>query len=188
MLIMQNWDISGTWIILQMLLHNLYFHNMRYQTDPMTQTRERWLRSWKISISDLFWKNSKSRVTWPHNGVKKFFCIFQLKSKKIEKNRKKSKKIFFWKKVDFWKKNRSRARILGLKRPLKARDIFFRPWCQYKSCRYWSSLSIYGKWAKSNEANSRNWTKTSFWARFGPVWPNLGPGHFFFENPSSSLF
>ena len=24
------------------------------------------------------------------------------------------------------------------------------------------------------------------WARFGPVWPDLGPGHFFFENRASS--
>ena len=49
----------------------------------------RWL---KIEKSDLeiekspFWtyfeKNSKSRVTWPHNGVKNFFRIFQLNSKK----------------------------------------------------------------------------------------------------------
>ena len=116
---------------------------------------------------------------------KKFFLYF---STQIEKNRKKNRKIFFLKKVDFWKKNRSLARILALKWPLKARDIFFRPWCQYKSCIYWSSLSKYGKWAKSNEANSRNWTKTPFWARFGHVWPDLGPGHFFFKNPTSSLF
>ena len=46
----------------------------------------------------------------------------------------------------------------------------------------------YAKSAKSNEANSRNWTKTPFWARFGHVWPDLGPGHFFFKNPTSSLF
>ena len=124
-------------------------------------------------------------MTWSHNDLKKFFCTFQLKSKKIEKK----SNFFFLKKVDFWKKkNRSRARILDLKWPLKARDIFFRPWCQYKSCRYWSSLSKYGKWAKSNEANSRNWTKTPFWARFWHVWPDLGPGHFFFRKSEFVTF
>ena len=56
MLIMQNWDISGTWIILQMLLPILYLHNMRYQTDPMTQIEEKWLRSLIVSILDIFWQ------------------------------------------------------------------------------------------------------------------------------------
>ena len=40
MLIMQIWDFSGTWILLQMLLPILYLHNMRHRTNPMTQTRE----------------------------------------------------------------------------------------------------------------------------------------------------
>ena len=38
MLIMQNWDFTGTLDLLQMLLPILYLHNMRYRTDPMTQT------------------------------------------------------------------------------------------------------------------------------------------------------
>ena len=56
MLIMQNWDFYGTWILLQMLLPILYLHNMRYQTDPMTQIEEKWLRSRKVSILDIFWR------------------------------------------------------------------------------------------------------------------------------------
>ena len=40
MLIMQNWDFSGTWGLLQMLLPILYLHNMRYRTDPMSQSLE----------------------------------------------------------------------------------------------------------------------------------------------------
>ena len=40
---------------------------------------------------EKFRKNSKSRVTWPHNGVKKFCLHF---STQIEKNRKK-KELFF---------------------------------------------------------------------------------------------
>ena len=161
--------------------HFADLHNLRYRTDPVTQTRKKWRRIRKVSIFDFFVKNSKSQVTsqW---GI--FFFAF---STQIEKNRKK-REFFFWKKSIFEKKNRTRARIFDLKWPLKPRDIFFRPWCQYKSCRYWSSLSKYGKWAKSNEANSRNWTKNPFWARFGHVWPDLGPGHFFFKNPTSSLF
>ena len=56
MLIMQNWDFSGTWILLQMLLPILYLHNMRYQTNSMTQIEEKWLRSRKVSILDIFWR------------------------------------------------------------------------------------------------------------------------------------
>ena len=37
---MQNWDFSGTWGLLQMLLPILYLHNMRYWTDPMSQSLE----------------------------------------------------------------------------------------------------------------------------------------------------
>ena len=101
MLIMQKWDFSGTLNLLQMLLPILYLHNMRYRTDPVTQTRKKWRRIRKVSIFDFFVKNSKSQVTWPHNGVKNFFCTFQLKSKKIEK---KIEKKFFWKKSIFEKK------------------------------------------------------------------------------------
>ena len=46
-LIMQKWDFSGTWDLLQMLLSTLYFHYVRYRTDPRTQFRENWLRSQK---------------------------------------------------------------------------------------------------------------------------------------------
>ena len=41
-------DYSGTWDLFQMLLNTLYFHYMRYRTDTMTQTREKWLRSQKV--------------------------------------------------------------------------------------------------------------------------------------------
>ena len=40
MLIMQNWDFSGTWGLLQMLLPILYLNNMWYRTDPMCQSLE----------------------------------------------------------------------------------------------------------------------------------------------------
>ena len=40
MLIMQNRDFSGTWGILQMLLPITYLYNMRYRTDPMSQSLE----------------------------------------------------------------------------------------------------------------------------------------------------
>ena len=92
MLIMQKWDFSGTLNLLQMLLPILYLHNMRYRTDPVTQTRKKWRRIRKVSIFDFFVKNSKSQVTWPHNGKKTFFAFFNSKRKK-SKNRK--KKIFF---------------------------------------------------------------------------------------------
>ena len=36
---MQKLDFSGTWDILQMLKNTLYFHYMRYRTNPMTQNR-----------------------------------------------------------------------------------------------------------------------------------------------------
>ncbi len=40
-----------------------------------------------------------------------------------------------------------------------------------------------------NEQNLMKQTQdTEQKPHFGPVWPDLGPGHFFFENPSSSLF
>ena len=29
---------------------------MRYQTDPMTQIEEKWLKSRKVSILDIFWR------------------------------------------------------------------------------------------------------------------------------------
>ena len=98
MLIMQKWDFSGTLNLLQMLVPILYLHNMRYRTDPVTQTRKKWHRIRKVSIFDFFVKNSKSQVTWPHNGKKIFFCSFQLQTKKIEKTKKK----FFWKISIFW--------------------------------------------------------------------------------------
>ena len=34
---MQKLDFSGTWDLLQILLNTLYFHYMRYRTDPITQ-------------------------------------------------------------------------------------------------------------------------------------------------------
>ena len=39
-----------------MLLNSFCYHNMRYQTDPMTQIEEKWLRSRKVSILDIFWR------------------------------------------------------------------------------------------------------------------------------------
>ena len=45
---LQKWDFSGTLDLLQMLLPILYLHNMRYRTDSMSQTREKWLRSQKV--------------------------------------------------------------------------------------------------------------------------------------------
>ena len=101
MLIMQKWDFSGTLNLLQMLLPILYLHNLRYRTDPVTQTRKKWHRIRKVSIFDFFVKNSKSQVTWPHNGKKTFFAFFNSKRKK-SKNRKKKK--FFWKNPKFWPK------------------------------------------------------------------------------------
>ena len=45
MLIMRKWDIFRTWNIFQKLLNSFCYHNMRYQTDSMTQIREKWLRN-----------------------------------------------------------------------------------------------------------------------------------------------
>ena len=66
MLIMQKWDFSGTWGLLEMLLNNLYFHYMRYRTDPRTQFREKWPKSWQPPILALFWTK---------NGLKTFFLF-----------------------------------------------------------------------------------------------------------------
>ena len=104
---------------------------MRYRTNPMTQTREKWPKSWQ-----------------PPN--------FSL--------------------------------ILDLKWPLKARDIFFGPWCQYKSCRYWSCLSKYGKWAKSLELFSSKLAKRLILGHFGYKRAKIAKTDFFFENPAVSVF
>ena len=116
---------------------------------------------------------------------KKFFLHF---STQIEKNRKKKKKIFFWKKSIFEKKNRSRARILDLKWPLKARDIFFRPWCQYKSCRYWSSRSKYARWAKSLEPFLSKMAKSLILGHFGYKSGKIAKTDFFSKNRALLLF
>ena len=117
-------------------------------------------------------------MTWPHNGKKFFFCSFQLKTKKIEKNRKNEKKNFDPKK----------PKNFDLKWPLEGRDIFFWPWCQYKSCRYWWDLSKYAKWAKSNDAFSLKVAKSAKSAHFEPKKIFLAKKIFFFENRASSLF
>ena len=49
------------------------------------------------------------------------------------------------------------------------------------SARYHYCLSEYAKSAKSNEANSRKWPKTSFWAQIWDILPKFGPGIFFFR-------
>ena len=90
---------------------------------------------------------------------------------------------------DFWKnKKRSRARNLALKWPLKAWDIFFRPWCQYKSCRYWSSRSKYGKWAKSNEAFLSKLAKSLILGHFGYKSAKIAKMRFFSKNRALLLF
>ena len=50
MLIMQNWDFSGSWGLLQMLINTLYLLNMRYGTDAMTQF-------WAKCEKPRFWAN-----------------------------------------------------------------------------------------------------------------------------------
>ena len=51
---MRKREFSRTYGLLHMLIHTLYFHNIQYQTDPLTQSRENWLKSQKYSILDLF--------------------------------------------------------------------------------------------------------------------------------------
>ena len=68
MLIMQKWDFSGTSDLLKMLLNTLYFHYMRYRTDTMTQTWEKWLRSRFLAILSL-----KSQKVLFFNFLKKNF-------------------------------------------------------------------------------------------------------------------
>ena len=55
--------------------------------------------------------------------------------------RKKTKKGYFW--------------------PKKGENEFSWTWCQYKKCRYWSKLTFYRVWAKSNDKISRKLRKTS---------------------------
>ena len=123
-------------------------------------------------------------MTWPHNGVKNFFCIFQLKSKKIEK---KIEKFFFWKKSIFEKKSVLGPNF-GPKMTSKSSGHFFRPWCQYKSCRYWSSRSKYGKWAKSLEPFLRKLAKSLILGHFGYKSPKIAKTHFFLEKSGSATF
>ena len=46
----------------------------------------------------------------------------------------------------------------------------------------------YAKSAKSNVVNLRKLRKIQFLGQFGPIWSILGPKHFFFKNPKTSLF
>ena len=66
-------------------------------------------------------------------------------------------------------------------------EIFFQPRRPPSPVRYHVCLSSYAKLAKTNDAISRKWLKTSFWAKFWPFLAILGPNNFFFENRASSL-
>ena len=83
----------------------------------MAQTREKWLRSQKVKILDLFLGDLTSQ--WG----KKFFLHF---STEFEK-----KNNFFFEKNRFLKKRFfEKAQIFDLKWPLKAQDDFSSTWCQ----------------------------------------------------------
>ena len=71
MLIMQKWDFSGTWDILQMLLNTLYFHYMRYRTDRKTRFWENWLRSQKTKKKSILAKQNVNNNFF--NFLKTFF-------------------------------------------------------------------------------------------------------------------
>ena len=64
---------------------------------------------------------------------------------------------------------------------------FFQPLRPPLPVRYHACLSSYAKLEKTNDAISRKWPKTSFWAKFWPFLAILGPNNFFFENRASSL-
>ena len=124
-------------------------------------------------------------MTWPHNGVKIFFCIFQLKSKKIEK---KNRKNFFFEKSWFLKKKSVPGPNFGPKMTSKSSGHFFRPWCQYKSCRYWSSRSKYAIWAKSAEPFLSKLTKSLILGHFGYKSAKIAKMRIFSKNRALLLF
>ena len=103
--------------------------------------------------------------------------------KKIEKKKDFLKKSIFWKKLFCWK-----SLNFDLKWPLKAQDDFSRTWCQYKSCRYWSSRSKYAIWAKSAEPFLSKLTKSLILSHFGYKSAKIAKMRFFSKNRALLLF